>query len=153
MRKIAIAMMTVSCATLLTIDCSQPTMVSIQSAQARFGRPLTPISGAGMARRHYRRSVGVGVVGAGVAAGVAAGAIGAGVAAATSPWGYPSTGYYGYGGGAYYGGGYGYGTSPYYGGGAYPSYPAYGGGYYSHRSYVTGRPTLLPRYYGGPQWW
>jgi hypothetical protein len=25
----------------------------------------------------------------------------------------------------------------------------YPGGYYANRSYVTGRPTLFPRYYGG----
>ena len=40
-----------------------------------------------------------------------------GTAAATSPWGY-------------YGGG----------------YPGYYGGVYANRSYVTGRPTLVPRY-------
>ncbi len=41
----------------------------MSQAQARVGRPLTPMSGAGVARRHYRRgvAVGVGVVGAGVA--------------------------------------------------------------------------------------
>jgi hypothetical protein len=43
-------------------------------------------------------------------------------------------------------------------GGAYAAYPGdYGGAYaaypgdygvYAHRSYITGRPTLFPRYYG-----
>jgi len=36
----------------------------------------------------------------------------------------------------------------YYGGGYYGGY-AGDGGYYANRSYVTGRPTLVPRYYGG----
>jgi hypothetical protein len=43
----------------------------ISSAEARIGRPLTPMSYAGVARRTTRRAVGVGVVGAGA---VAAGA-------------------------------------------------------------------------------
>ena len=48
----------------------------------------------------------------------------------------------------YYGGGYGWGgsgTGGYYGASAYPG--GYGG--YAHSSYITGRPTLFPRYYGG----
>jgi hypothetical protein len=60
-------------------------------------------------------------------------------------------GYYGaYGVGGYLGGYYGA-----YAAGGYPGdyYGAYGaGGYfggYASRSYVTGRPTLIPRYYGG----
>src|SRR5262249_23727839 len=41
--------------------------LSVESAQARVGRPLTPLSGAGVARRQYRRAAyGTGVVGAGV---------------------------------------------------------------------------------------
>ena len=43
----------------------------VSSAEARIGRPLTPMSYAGVARRTTRRAVGVGVVGAGA---VAAGA-------------------------------------------------------------------------------
>jgi len=76
--------------------------------------------------------------GAAVAAGTAA------VAGTGWGWGQP---YYG---GGYYGGGYhgghGYGGlgTGYYGAGGYPGY--YGD--YAHRSYVTGRPTLFPRYYG-----
>jgi hypothetical protein len=30
--------------------------LSVESAQARIGRPLTPLSVAGVARRHYRRA-------------------------------------------------------------------------------------------------
>ena len=89
----------------------------ISQADARIGRPGTPLSVAGVARRHYRRAaVGAAVVGAGLAAN------------------------------AYYGG---YGTGSTYGG--YPG--GYYGGYanngvYANRSYVTGRPTLIPRRYG-----
>jgi BA14K-like protein len=75
------------------------------------GRPLTPMSGAGVARRHYRRGAygyGAGVVGAGLGAAAAVGA-------ATSPWGWGgSTNYYG--------------GDPYYGAGAYGnSYGSYAG--------------------------
>ena len=90
--KIAIATTTFACTALLSFGWSEQRGVSlsIESAQARVGRPLTPVSVAGVARRQYRRGAygygyGAGVVGAGVAAG----AIGtAAVAAATSPWGY-----------------------------------------------------------------
>src|SRR6516165_8442695 len=125
LRTFAIATSAFSCATLLSFGWSEQSGVSlsVESAQARIGRPGTPLSVAGVARRHYRRAaVGAGVVGAGLAAG------------------------------AYYGG---YGTSGYYGTyGGYPGgyYGGYPGGYYggySNRSYVTGRPTLVPRYYGG----
>ena len=97
--KIAIVTTTFACATLFSFGWSEErgASLSIESAQARVGRPLTPVSVAGVARRQYRRGgygygYGAGVVGAGLAAG----AIGttAAVAAATSPWGY---GYYGAG--------------------------------------------------------
>jgi hypothetical protein len=138
--KVAIATSTFTLAMLLSFGwCEQRGVsLSVESAQARVGRPLTPMSVAGVARRHYRRAAygyGAGVVGAGLAAG----AIGA--AAVTSPYGY-------YGGGPYVGNGWGY-------HGGYPgySYGSYGypGGYYggfANRSYVTGRPALVPRYYG-----
>jgi len=98
--KIAIATTTFACTALLSFGWSEQrgASLSIESAQARVGRPLTPVSVAGVARRQYRRGAygygyGAGVVGAGVAAG----AIGtAAVAAATSPWGY--YGRNGYGG-------------------------------------------------------
>jgi hypothetical protein len=76
------------------------------------------------ANRRAAYGYGAGVVGVGVAAA----AIGT-AAAATSPWGS------GYPGGYY---------------GAYASdYPGYYGGVYANRSYVTGRPTLFPRYLAG----
>ena len=43
--------------------------VSIESAQARVGRPLTPVSVAGVARRTTRRAVVGGAVVGGAAAG------------------------------------------------------------------------------------
>ena len=145
--KAAIATSAAMCATVFSFNWSEQRGVSlsIEGAQARIGRPGTPLSVAGVARRQHRRGAygyGAGVVGAGLAAG----AIGAAAVAATSPYGY---GYYG--GGPYAGTGWGYsGGYPgnYYG--SYGSYPGgYYGGYYANRSYVTGRPTLIPRYYGG----
>jgi hypothetical protein len=155
-RNLAIVTSTVAFATLFSVDWSEQRGVSlsVESAQARIGRPWTPLSVAGVARRQYRRAAygyGAGVVGAGLAAG----AIGAAAVAATSPYGY-------YGGGPYYYGGYGtggyYGTYGGYPGGYYGAYAAggYPGGYYggyANRSYVTGRPTLFPRYYGGGWGW
>src|SRR5215475_12370107 len=78
--KLAIGISTVACAALLSFSWSEQRGVSltVESAQARIGRPLTPLSVAGLA----------------------AGAIGAAAVAATSPYGY-------YGGGPYYYGGYG----------------------------------------------
>jgi hypothetical protein len=83
--KIAIATTTFACATLFSFGWSEQRGVSlsIESAQARVGRPLTPVSVAGVARRQYRR--GAYGYGAGV---VAAGAIGTAAVVATSPWGY-----------------------------------------------------------------
>ena len=170
LRTFAIATSTFACAALLSFGWSEQSGVSlsVESAQARIGRPLPPLSVAGVARRHYRRAAygyGAGVVGAGLAAG----AIGA---AAVSPWGYyggyPGSYYGAYGGypGGYYGG---YAHRSYvtgrrtliprYYGGGYPgsNYGAYAaggypGGYANRRSYVTGRPTLIPRHYGGWGW-
>jgi hypothetical protein len=114
--KVAIAASTFACAALLSFGWSEQggVSLSVESAQARVGRPLTPVSVAGVARRQYRRGAygyGAGVVGAGVVGTAAA-------VAATSPdwgWGgdpnYTGTGYYGggryhragWGGGSYYG--------------------------------------------------
>jgi hypothetical protein len=93
-RKIAIATTTLTCATLFSFDWSEQrgASLSIESAQARIGRPLTPVSVAGVARRNYRRAAygyGAGVVGAGVAAA----AIGTAAIAANTP-GYYGSGYY-----------------------------------------------------------
>lgn len=111
--KIALATTTFALAMLLSIDWSATRIVtvSVDSAQARVGRPLTPVSVAGVARRQYRRGAyghgygyGYGAVGAGLAVGAAT------VAAATSPWAYPYTTDYN----------------------AYASSePTYGGGYYA----------------------
>jgi hypothetical protein len=106
--KIAIATTTFACATLLSFGWSEQRGVSlsIESAQARVGRPLTPVRVAGVARRQCRRGAygyGAGVVGAGLAAG----AIGTAAVAATSPWGYGYRAGHGYGpvaAAAYYGG-------------------------------------------------
>jgi hypothetical protein len=78
----------------------------ISQADARVGEPLTPMSVAGVGRRHARRAV---------------------------RRSYAAR----------------YGTGGYYD--VYPAYPgrSYGAyGSYANRSYVTGRPTVFPRYYG-----
>jgi len=97
LKKVAITASAFACAAVLSFGWSEQggVSLSIESAQARVGRPLTPVSVAGVARRQTRRAVvGAGVVGAGV---VGAGAY------------YAGRGYYG-GGGPYasYGSGYGY---------------------------------------------
>src|ERR1700753_840547 len=119
--KIAIAASAFACAALLSFGWSEQRGVSlsVESAQARIGRPLTPFSVAGVARRHYRRAA-YGYRARAGGAGLAAGAVGAAAVAASSPYGY-------YGGGPYVGTGWGYyGGYPggYYGGYGYP------GGYY-----------------------
>ena len=118
--KIAIATTTFACTALLSFGWSEQrgASLSIESAQARVGRPFTPVSVAGVARRQYRRGAygyGAGVVGAGLAAG----AVGTAAVAATSPWGYGYQTGYGHGpvaAAAYYGGNGGggryYATSP-----------------------------------------
>jgi len=96
---VAIAASTFACAALLSFGWSEQggVSLSVESAQARVGRPLSPVSVAGVARRHTRRAVyGAGAIGAGaVAVGTAA------AVAATSPdWGWggsphdAGTGYY-----------------------------------------------------------
>src|SRR5579863_9322052 len=98
--KIAIATTTFALATLLSVDWSGQTgvSVSVESAQARVGRPLTPVSVAGVARRNYRRAgYGYGYGYGAVGAGLAAGAVTAAAVAATSPWGYQPMAYDVYG--------------------------------------------------------
>lgn len=98
--------------------------LSVATAQARVGRPATPVSVAGVTRRHVRRGA---YVGAGLA-----GAAAVGTAAAI---GSAYTGYYG--DDPYYrDAGYGYGAGPYEAYGAMPygayvavPYGAYGYGY------------------------
>ena len=113
--KIVLAASAFSCATLLSIAWSdQGSMsVSVESAQARVGRPLTPVSVAGVARRQARRGAyGYGSGAAAVGAGVAAVGTAAAVAATSPYWGsdpyYGHTGYYahpGYAGVRSWGGG------------------------------------------------
>jgi hypothetical protein len=106
---------------------SSPQNASLTTqARAEIGRPLTPGSIAGVNRRVHRRAA--------------------------------RRAYYGYGAGGYYGAYGGYPSGYYRGYGAYAAaYPGYYGAYgsypggyyggYANRSYVTGRPTVLPRYY------
>jgi len=97
---VAIAASTFGCAALLSFGWSEQRglSLSIEKAEARVGRPLTPVSVAGVARRHNRRAV----YGAGAAAVGTAAAIGTAAAVgATSPY-YTGAGYYA--GGPYYGG-------------------------------------------------
>ena len=91
--KIAIATTTFALATLVSIDWAEQggVSLSIESAQARVGRPLTPVSVAGVGRRQYRRAAyGYGYGAGAVGVGLAAGAVTAAAVAATSPWGYQS---------------------------------------------------------------
>ena len=119
LKTIAIATSTFACAALLSIGWSAQggVSLSVESAQARVGRPLTPVSVAGVARRQNRRAA-YGYNAAGIAgpmvvdyAGIAAASAGtaAAVGAATSP-------------------GWGWGGNPYYAGGPYAGGPYYGGG-------------------------
>jgi hypothetical protein len=117
LRTFAIASSAFASATLLSFSWSEQRGVSlsVESAQARVGRPLTPVSVAGVARRQNRRAAyrydAAGIAGpmavdyAGIAA-ASAGTAAAG--AATSPgWGWGSNPYYAggpYAGGPYYGG-------------------------------------------------
>ena len=89
-----------------SLQWSQGTVtLSLDSADARIGRPLTALSVAGVQRRSYRRAVRSTVY-----AGAAAGAVGYGVGAYYGGYGYPtytapSSPSYGtgYGYGSYYG--------------------------------------------------
>src|ERR1700730_13083529 len=132
-RKTALAASAFTCAALLSFGWSEQggISLSIESAQARVGRPLTPVSVAGVARRQTRRAVyGAGAVGAGAAAVGTAAAVGA-----TSPY-YTGAGYYA--GSPYYGGRSNYGGGLYYGGPIRGAGAAYYGGVSSsdHATYI-----------------
>jgi len=97
-RKAALAASALACASFFSLSWSQQEGVSlsVESAQARVGRPLTPVSAAGVARRQNRRAAygyGAAAVGAGL---VGAAAVGTAAAvAATSPnWGWGGAPYY-----------------------------------------------------------
>jgi len=69
--KVTAAVSTFACAALLSVGWSEQhgASLSVESAQARVGRPLTPVSVAGVARRQNRRAAygygyGAGVAGA-----------------------------------------------------------------------------------------
>ena len=89
--------------------------LSLDSADARIGRPRTALSVAGVQRRAYRRTARSAVY-----AGVAGAAVGYGAGAYYGGWGYPAYSGYAAPTAPYYGTGYGYG--PYYGGYGYPAY-------------------------------
>jgi hypothetical protein len=77
---------------------SNVTLFSLDTAEARVGRPLTATSVAGVSRRvnrrEYRRTVAGAAVGAAAVGGVAAGAyVGGPVVAAAAPYGAPGYGY------------------------------------------------------------
>src|SRR5262249_9172005 len=93
------------CAIPVSLQLSQDTLsVSIDRASARVGRPLTPVSVAGVHRRVERRAIrrayyggdGYGGYwnGAGLGYGVAAAGVAAGVAAASTPYYYGNSGYW-----------------------------------------------------------
>jgi hypothetical protein len=134
-RKTALAASAFTCAALLSFGWSEQggVSLSVESAQARVGRPLTPVSVAGVARRQNRRAayrydaagfagpMAANYAGIAAAAGTAAVAGTAGAVAATSPnWGWggnpyqTGTGYYA--GGPYYGGNVRGARAAYYGG-------------------------------------
>jgi hypothetical protein len=121
------------CATLFSIGSSeQGTLsLSVESAQARVGNPLTPVSVAGVARRHHRRAAYGYGYGAGVAGAAAVGtvaAVGTAAAVAASPnWGWGSNTW----------------TNSY----AAQTDPHFGQPLYAHRAYYGHSP-----YYGYTGW-
>ncbi len=139
LRTVAIAASTFAGTALLSFGWSEQSGVSlsVESAQARVGRPLTPVSVAGVARRQDRRAYRAGVVGAGVAGAAAVGT--AAAVAATSP-------NLGLGSGPYYGGGV---RAGYYGDSyaAAQTDPYYGQPHYPVRAYTGASP-----YYGHSGW-
>src|SRR4051794_8192431 len=87
-RKAAIAISAFACAAIFSFDWSKQDgiVMSVDSAQARVGRPLTPVSVAGVARRQTRRAV----YGAGISD---AAIVGTAAAVAAAPY-YGGAGYY-----------------------------------------------------------
>ena len=105
-----------------SLQWSQKTVaLSLDSADARIGRPLTPLSVAGVHRRAYRRAV------------YGAAAYGVGSYYGASGYGYGSyaSGYPGYGYGSYASGYPGYGYRSLYATAA--GYPGYGHGGWADR--------------------
>ena len=113
-----------------SLQWSQKTVaLSLDSADARIGRPLTPLSIAGVHRRAYRRAV-YGAAAYGV--GSYYGAYGyPGYSYGYGSYGYPAYGYRSYASGYGYGSyGYGYGHRSLY---AFAGYPGYGYGGWAAR--------------------
>jgi hypothetical protein len=131
-RKAAIAVSAFACAAIFSFDWSKQDglLMSVESAQARVGRPLTPLSVAGVARRQTRR----GVYGAGIAGAAVAGAAVVGTAAAVAAAPYYGSGYYP--GGPYQG-------SRYYSGGPYAAYGYPAQDYATRNGFVCQPGTLV----------
>ena len=97
LRTFAIATSAFACATLLSFSWSEQRGVSlsVESAQARVGRPLTPVSVAGVARRQNRRAAynAAGMAGPeaanyfGLASAAGTPVVAGTAVAATQPWG------------------------------------------------------------------
>lgn len=140
--KAAVATSAAVCAALFSFNWSeqQGVSLSVESAQARVGRPLTPVSVAGVARRQDRRAArgygGYGGYGYGLA-----GAAAVGTAAAVAGSRY-------YGGPGYYGG------DPYYRPGVWGARAAY---YGPAPAASTDAPApawnLTTAYYSGGPWY
>jgi hypothetical protein len=139
--KIAIAISTFAGAALLSFGWSEQRGVSlsVEDAQARVGRPLTPVSVAGVARRQHRRAAYGYGVGAGLAGAAALGTAAA-VAATAPTWGWGSP-YYSTGWGSTYA------ATPAYGAYAAQTDPDFGKPHYAMRAYYRGAP-----YYGYTGW-
>ena len=148
-RKAAIAVSAFACAAIFSFDWSKQDgiLMSVESAQARVGRPLTPVSVAGVARRQTRRAVyGAGIAGAAV--------VGTAAAVAAAPY-YGGTGYntgsrY-YGGAGYYAGGPNYQGNRYNTGGPYAAY-GYPAQDYATRNGFVCQPGTLVRLDDGRQY-
>jgi hypothetical protein len=121
----------------VSLQWSQATVtLSVDSADARIGRPRTALSVAGVQRRAYRRAARTVVYGG------VAGAVGYGVGAYYGGYGYPA---YAAPSAPYYGTGYGYGSG--YGYPAYSYSPSYYGGY-GYPAYSTAPYNPGPTYFG-----
>jgi hypothetical protein len=119
----------------------------LSQAEARIGRPLTPLSVAGVARRTTRRAVAAGAIGYGA---YAAGRYGYSGYYGTP--GYTNYGYTGYYGTPGYGPSY-YGYNPDHFTGYYTSANGYGYGAYGYdRGFALGGPYVPTcNYVGGPK--
>jgi hypothetical protein len=122
--KFALATATLACSAIFSFGWSESggVSLSVESAEARVGRPGTPVSVAGVARRQTRRSYGYGAAGA---AAVGAAVVGTAAAVAATRY-YGGPGYYS--GGPYYpaagyGAPYGYGVRPYAGANGFTCVP------------------------------